>query len=254
MEPEGTMGGDGSAHEPPGEIRPRVKASRIGGSGSDWPSTGRGSVTGALVDLQASDPQVRNEAAQRLWDRFAPRLRALARRRLNPRIRVREDESDIVQSLFRSFLAAQQGDGDTPGGREQLWRLLVRMTLCKVANAANHHQRARRDVRRERRPVSWSGPPGEGEDLPIELHRFQGPSAEEEAISRIELARLLGLLREDLREILVWRLEGYTNAEIGRKLYRTERTVELKMRLIRETLGRDPGVSPEVSKRPDDSR
>jgi DNA-directed RNA polymerase specialized sigma24 family protein len=214
----------------------------------------RGSVTGALVDLQASDPQVRNDAAQRLWDRFAPRLRALARRRLNPRIRVREDESDIVQSLFRSFLAAQQGDGDTPGSREQLWRLLVRMTLCKVANAAHHHQRARRDVRRERRPASWGEPSVDGSDVAIEAYRFRGLSAEEEAISRIELARMLRLLREELREILVWRLEGYTNAEIGRKICRTERTVELKMRLIREILGRDPGESPELTKNPDDAR
>jgi DNA-directed RNA polymerase specialized sigma24 family protein len=207
-----------------------------------------------LADLRATDPQVRNDAAQRLWDRFAPRLRELARSRLNPRIRVREDESDIVQSLFRSFFAAEHGKANSPGSREELWRLLVRMTLCKVANAAHHHHRMRRDVRRERRQVLASETTGGGAVPSPEFDGFRTLSAEDEAISRIELDRMLGLLSGDLREILVWRLEGYTNAEIGRMIRRTERTVELKMRLIRETLMRDPGVSPEPASRPDDAR
>jgi RNA polymerase sigma-70 factor (ECF subfamily) len=254
MDREGTMIGDSTGHEAPREIRPQAAASRCFEPWRAWCSTSRGSVTGALADLRAADPQVRNDAAQRLWDRFAPRLRHVARRRLNPRIRVREDEDDIVQSLFRSFLAAHQCKADTPCRREELWRLLVRMTLCKVANVAHHHQRARRDVRRERRPASGSGPHENGGDLPIELHRSRSLSPEEEAISRIELARMLGLLREDLREILAGRLEGYTNAEIGRHIGRTERTVELKMRLIRQILGRDPGVSPALVRKPDDAR
>jgi RNA polymerase sigma factor (sigma-70 family) len=200
-----------------------------------------------LADLRAADPRVRNDAAQRLWDRFAPRLRLLARRRLNPGIRVREDESDIVQSLFHSFFAADHGKADSPAGREELWPLLVRMTLRKVASAAQYHRRMCRDVRREQRHVFDSANRERGAEPSPAFVDFRALSAEEEAISRIELDRMLGLLREDLREILVWRIEGYTNAEIGRKIRRTERTVELKMRLIRETLSRDPGVSRQLA-------
>jgi len=42
-----------------------------------------------------------------------------------------------------------------------------------------------------------------------------------------------------LQQIFVWKLQGHTNAEIGRMITRTERTVELKMQIIRKTLEQD---------------
>jgi RNA polymerase sigma-70 factor (ECF subfamily) len=200
-----------------------------------------------MADLRAPDSRVRDEAARRLWERFAPRLRALARRRLDPKIRVREDENDIIQSLFRSFFAAQQGQGYPLQSREELWRLLVWMTLCKVANAAHHHQRARRDVRRERPVAPRNDPLKSGRDRPADVQDHRVLSPEDEVISRLELARMLLRLRKDQRQIIAWKLEGYTNAEIGRKIDRTERTVEIKLRLIREVLARDPLVPRELS-------
>jgi RNA polymerase sigma-70 factor (ECF subfamily) len=161
---------------------------------------------------------------------------------------VREDENDIVQSLFRSFFAAQQGQGYALKDREELWRLLVWMTLCKVANAAHYHQRARRDVRRERSLASSSEPLDGATDRPAVVEDFRTLSPEAEVISRIELARMLLRLRKDLRQIITWKLEGYTNAEIGRKIDRTDRTVEIKMRLIREILERDPLVAHELAR------
>jgi RNA polymerase sigma-70 factor (ECF subfamily) len=200
-----------------------------------------------VADLQAADPRVRDEAARRIWQRFAPRLCTLARRRLNARIRVREDENDIVQSMFRSFFAGQRDRASAPQGREELWRLLVWMTLCKVANAAHYHQRSRRDVRRECAPASMSGSAGGATGRPAEIEDLRALAPEDEVVSRIELARLLLRLRKDLRQIIAWKLEGYTNAEIGRKIDRTERTVEIKMRLIREILERDPLVRQQLA-------
>src|SRR5262249_8645299 len=155
------------------------------------------------------------------------------RSRLDAKIRVREDESDIVQSLFQSFFADQQGRPSALRGRDELWRLLVWMTLCKVANAAHHHRRARRDVRRERPWALPSDPLANGSDLPADVPELRVLAPEDEVISRLELARMLRRLRKDQRQIIAWKLDGYTNAEIGRKIARTERTVELKLRLIR---------------------
>ena len=76
---------------------------------------------------------------------------------------------------------------------------------------------------------------------------FPALSPDEEAISRIELARILLLLDDGQRQLIIWKLEGDTNAEIARRIRRTERTVELKMRLIREILLRDPGVTRELA-------
>ena len=146
---------------------------------------------------------------------------------------MREDENDIVQSLFRSFFDVQRGEASPLRSREELWRLLVWMTLCKVANAANHHQRALRDVRRERswssgthrRAMARASSPSSRTSGAYQPRRRSSPGS--------SWAGTLDRLREDQRQIIAWKLEGYTNAEIGRKLERTERTVELKLRLIR---------------------
>jgi DNA-directed RNA polymerase specialized sigma24 family protein len=223
----------------------RAEASGTRSSGDlDRPAR-QGSVTQDMADLRALDASIRDRAAWRIWERFAPRLCALARSRLNDRVRVREDENDIVQSLFQSFFAAQQGPGLALGGRKELWRLLVWMTLCKVANAANHHQRDRRDVRRERSPASPIGPSDGGEDRFAEVEDTRMLSPDDVVISRAELARILSYLPEDLRQILTWRLEGYTNADISRMIARTKRMVEIKMQLIREILDRDPLIHQE---------
>jgi hypothetical protein len=241
------MTGDVATLEEPGTMRSRTETSPSPGSGNEGWLSSAGSMTRALVDLRSADPGVRDDAAHRLWERFAPRLCDLARRRLNPRIRAREDENDIVQSMFRHFFEDQRADRYALHGREELWRLLVRMTLCKVANAAHYHQRGCRDVRRERSPAPSGRMPENADDRDVRIVPFRGLSPEEEAISRIELARILLLLDEGLRQLIVWKLEGDTNAEIARKIRRTERTVELKMRLIREILVRDPGVSQELA-------
>ena len=57
--------------------------------------------------------------------------------------------------------------------------------------------------------------------------------AEAAAIAE-SVERLLAILNGELRTIAVAKLEGYTNAEIGEQIGRTEVTVERKLRLIRE--------------------
>ena len=69
---------------------------------------------------------------------------------LDRRIRVRTSEEDVAQSMFKSFcLRQQRGEFDLTG-RDDLWRMLVTITLRKVRNAAKANRREKRDVRRER--------------------------------------------------------------------------------------------------------
>jgi hypothetical protein len=58
--------------------RPQAEVSRSDGPGEPDATTPEGSVTGDVADLRATDPRIRDEAARRIWERFAPRLRALA--------------------------------------------------------------------------------------------------------------------------------------------------------------------------------
>jgi DNA-directed RNA polymerase specialized sigma24 family protein len=146
--------------------------------------------------------------------------------------------------MFKSFFeVGRRGDRPPPADRDALWRCLVWMAMCKVANTAHLHQAQRRDVRREapqgRAPVA----PDEGiASWMPELEDRDALVPADAAIFREEFDRLLGLLSEDLQQIFVWKLEGHTSAEIGRRILRTERTVELKMRIIRKTLQRGLGT------------
>lgn len=189
-----------------------------------------GSITLAAADLRSPDPKVRDEAARRIWERYSAQLVLLARRRLDLRIQRREGPEDVVQSAFGSFLDGKA----TLDSREDLWRLLVRITICKVANTAKKHHAARRDVRREQ------GLAAPGSDIDrdpiVELMDGRTPSPDEVAILEEEIQEWFARIPEKLRQVAQWRLEGYSNREIAGMLQRTERSVELKLQIIRQHL------------------
>jgi RNA polymerase sigma-70 factor, ECF subfamily len=195
-----------------------------------------GSLTLRIHDLRSPDTRQRDEAARVIWDHFEARLRSLVRRHLDNRIRRREDEQDILQSMYASFCHGQLEGKDTPRSRQELWKLLVRITLCKVINTANRHLAACRDVRRER-PAAARRDDSSLFPLWMLDHVDRMQAAPDERLAAIEeLERLLQALPEDLRQVVLWKLDGYTNAEISAMLGRTVRCVELKLQLIRKRL------------------
>lgn len=196
-----------------------------------------GSLTLCVQRLRSPDSRERDEAARIIWERFSPRLLAMVRRHLDNRIRRREDEQDVLQSVYATFCAGQLSGKASPASREELWKLLARITMCTVVNTAHRHLAARRDVRRERSDAYES--PDSGALFPRwmldHVDRSQ-PSQEEMVVVLEEVERLLALLTTDLRTIVGWKLEGFTNAEIASMLGRSVRTVELKMQDIRECI------------------
>jgi RNA polymerase sigma-70 factor, ECF subfamily len=200
-----------------------------------------GSLTIYIHQLRSPDGGKRDEAARVIWDRFSSRLQSLVRRHLDNRIRRREDENDILQSMYSSFCMGQLEGKAPPAGRAELWKLLVRITMCKVVNTAHRHMAARRDVRRETASASRDRQMGSSasQQFPqwmLEHIDNAQPSPEEKVIVLEELDRLLHGLSEDLRQIVLWKLDGFTNAEIACTIGRTVRCVELKMQLIRKRL------------------
>ena len=119
-----------------------------------------GSVTLCVQRLRSPDCHVRDEAARVIWERFSSRLLGLVRRHLDNRIRRREDEQDVLQSAYATFCIGQVNGKTSPASREELWKLLVRITMCTVVNTAHRHLAARRDVRRERTDVHAPSPVG----------------------------------------------------------------------------------------------
>ncbi len=109
----------------------------------------QGSVTRLIIDLRSDEPGVREVAARLVWGRYFQELLLLARSHLSARIRCREDEEDVLQSMYKSFCIRQRrGDFDL-ANRDELWNLLVQITLRKARNTANRHLQGKRDVRRE---------------------------------------------------------------------------------------------------------
>ena len=110
-----------------------------------------GSVTRLIYDLRSDDSAVRDVAARLIWQRYFHGLLELARSNLDKRVRRRTDEEDVAQSMFKSFCSRQQRGEFDLAGRDELWRLLVTITLRKArqrgerASAEETRRRPRAD-------------------------------------------------------------------------------------------------------------
>lgn len=201
-----------------------------------------GSNLGEVSDLRSSDPSIRARAALRIWQLFVPRLLDLVRLRLNPRIQGRADENDPVWSRLGRFANASSGTSLQPGPTsDALLRLLVSVAMCEVVDTAHKHPFWRQAEQRDVHPTT--APRSSYTPLANLMRAFEGRSGllqEESVVIRDEFERLFGSLSEPLQQIFVWKLEDYSNARISRLINRTERTVELKLHIIRKTLEQDP--------------
>ena len=102
-------------------------------------------------------------------------------------------------------------------GRDDLWRLLARRTISRTIDLIRRHRP--REV------------PGD-EDITQLLTRELTP--EEAAELADDCRRLLDSLREpELRQIALWKVEGYTHEEIAARLDCVPRTIERKVSRIR---------------------
>jgi ECF sigma factor len=68
----------------------------------------QGSVTRLRDQLRSGDARLRDAAARDLWQRYVPPLLALARHHLDRKLLHREDEDDVLQSMYASFCTRQQ--------------------------------------------------------------------------------------------------------------------------------------------------
>lgn len=185
--------------------------------------SGTGSVTGWIPGVKAGDDQ----AAQKLWETYFHRLMGLARKKLRGRKLRQADEEDAVLSALDSFCrAAEQGKFPQLTDRNDLWRLLVVLTARKVADLVAVEDRQKR-----------GGAKLQGESgIHGGIHAVidHEPTPEFAAQVAEECERLLGLLDDDqLREVALWKMEGWTNEEIAQQLKCSLASVERKLRYIR---------------------
>jgi RNA polymerase sigma-70 factor (ECF subfamily) len=172
-------------------------------------------------------------AAAAVFGRYARGLFALARGRLDARVRGKVDPEDVVQSVFKSFFA-RQADGRLDladwGG---VWTILCVITLRKCGHAARYYRRACRDVVRE------ASPAGGDEDSArawAAVARDPGPDEAAALVEAVEQAAR-GLDDED-RQVLALSLDGLRVTDISARLGYTERRVYRVLELVRHRLER----------------
>ncbi len=174
------------------------------------------------------------DAAVEIVDRYTRRLVGLAQNHLHSRIRTKEDPQDVVQSVFKSFFHRCALGQFQLGSPDDLWALLVSLTLHKCGHRAEFYAAAKRDIYRET----------PGRKLPAESSSLEWESLAREP-SPVEAAMLADMieflfrsLEPHQQEIVRLSLEGEGTEPIATRTGMTRKTVQRVLKGVRERLQR----------------
>jgi RNA polymerase sigma factor (sigma-70 family) len=189
------------------------------------------SISDWLRQLKAGEA----EAAQKLWDRYSAELVRVARQRLGSSPRGAGDEEDVALSVFRSiFRGAAEGRFDHISNRDELWWLLLSIAKRKAVDHIRRETAQKRHIPRVKTGFEYAA--GTPAALQISLSELVSATPAPDFLVALEeqYLRLLDMLRNDqLREISVLRIEGYTVEEIAARIGIGRRAIERKLKLIR---------------------
>ncbi len=166
------------------------------------------------------------DAAKELFDRYASRLVALARRQISQRLASRVDPEDVVQSVFRSFFGRVKAGKFHIEEQDDLGKLLVRITVHKTLRKVEYHRAAKRDPRMEVVQGECAS-----DDLLQVLDRDPTPEAVVAFLDQLD--HFLNQLRPEERQILEMRFQGYSNGEITKKLGIYDRKIRRLIERVR---------------------
>ena len=192
------------------------------------------SITHWIAGLKVGDPH----AAQRLWEAYFHRLVALARQHIGIASHGGADGEDVAQSVFKSLcLGAERGKFPLLADRDNLWALLVTMTVHKsrdVIRRERHLKRGGGRVMNEEALAASDEPLSRLADV---IGREPTPEFAVQIAERCEslLARLSG----DRRRTAELKLQGFTNQEIADQMNCGLRTVERRLSAVRLAWTRD---------------
>ena len=171
-----------------------------------------GSISGFINRTRSGD----EEAARRIWDRFSPRLAALARDRLPVWLQRVVDGDDVANAAMCSvIMGLREGRFPALQDREDLWALLACMTVRKAINEIEAASRRKRklglvteSLDENAVALNWS------------------PDLARRAAEQFE--QLIDRLHERdglLETIALWKFEGYSSVEIASRLGCSSRRV-----------------------------
>jgi DNA-directed RNA polymerase specialized sigma24 family protein len=174
-------------------------------------------------------------AAQQLWDRYARRLVEYAQRRMKDLPKRVADEEDVAASVFQTLCrGAAAGRFQNVKNRDDLWWMLLAITKQKVVDHVRRETAQKRGGGRVQFESCFNGSADDSNAFALDHLVSDAPTPEFLASLEEQHNRLLGLLRDDrLRQIAVFRIEGFTVPEIAVDLRLSTRSIERKLQLIR---------------------
>ncbi len=185
-----------------------------------------------MASLRAGDDGV----AARVYRRFAGKLIRQARRKLPRAVRQKEDEQDVLQSAMATFFKHVRRGEFQLENWDSLEALLVLITVRKCVRRVERYGTGRRDGRRE---VSQDDLTPADESSAGWQPLAREPTPAEAAILVETVERLFaGLADERHRRIVRLRLEGFSTAEIGVEVGRTQRMVRRVLEEVRRRMER----------------
>jgi RNA polymerase sigma-70 factor (ECF subfamily) len=186
----------------------------------------------SFADLMARLRAGDEEAATQIFERFTGRLIALARSRMDQRMRQKEDPEDVLQSVYQSFFVRQARGEFELRDWDSLWALLATITLHKCGHRIDYFQAERRDMRREISPPTRDDPTASWEGI------ARDPTPQEAAVLAELLEQTMRGLDGYQRQILELSLQGHSVAEISARVGYTRRTVQRILQRVRSDLER----------------
>lgn len=188
------------------------------------------SVTRWIGDLK--DGQ--DAATQKIWERYFDRLVRVASRQLGAAPRRIADEEDVAVSVFDSLCkGAAAGRFDKLRDRDDLWKLLTAISGMKAVDQIRRQTAKKRGgekLRGESIVAGVNNPLGGFDQL---VHGE--PTPEFLAVMDEQQQEMFRVLPDETqRSVARLRFEGYANEEIAEKLDMSLRSVERKLKVIRE--------------------
>ena len=155
-----------------------------------------------------------------LLNLYAARLVALARSRIQGRLRRRLDADDIAQSALGSFFRRASAGGYQVADGDDLWPLLATITINKLRKKIDYHHAGKRALDVEESITSGGSVVT---FLPAAL--AHEPEHEEQILLTEELDAVFSQLEPVHQEIVNLILAGESVSEVAERVNRTERTV-----------------------------
>jgi RNA polymerase sigma factor (sigma-70 family) len=207
-----------------------------------------GSVSAWIAQLKAGEEQALDKLHQRYW----PMLVELARQRLHGTSCRAADEEDVAQeALFGFFKSLKANRLPALTNRHQFLALVTHIIACGAANQFKREMKVQKRgqgrILDENAQQILLGTDQDGRGLQSLVD--DSPTPVERAVLNDCYVHFVQALPEHLLPYAELHLAGYTHAEIGQQMNRSEQTVSRKLaivmarwqRLAAIAIGADPG-------------